>query len=260
MKKSVLAGAIFMTLTLFSCQKDLTNNSTNEVTSSPKVEKSELPFKSHDVPVEKIEADNTPKANAGNSATDSKSETTTSPVMNTYAPADEAYFNEHVAFVEFGRRSVSLTKFVKTIELKAFYQPERLPQSFNLDGVTYMDNGQVNDLVSGDGIYTTGATYEKSVENALLGGKVYERSNLAVVDPQFQHRSELALYLNGTGDEGPVGDPTGLSKDGPTVKASIDCDVKFGTCGCYADEWGWCDCCCVTFYNCKVHIEGSWGK
>lgn len=169
-------------------------------------------------------------------------------------------FKRNVALLNYRLRSLDEYSYVKELVFHNFSRENAMGETVTHNGASFFDDGSYNDQVAGDGIYTSAARYE---HNAMV--PYFEEHPLVsvmdriAVDSQFAHAEELArleavqnlpLFLNNTN-----GQDVTLQQIGGGIE--LDCDVEFGTCGCYADEWGWCDCCCVTVSNCHATVSLS---
>lgn len=170
---------------------------------------------------------------------------------------------ESIAVVDFRIRSINDTQYVKEIHLKDFSSQNLLGDVIGTNNEIYTDDGNENDLDAGDGIYTSLTVYTHDV-NVPYNNHSLVTSYLSnsIVHPDFMYMSELNNYLQdyniykyeGNDESGPL-----FSKPGVDITVGIECPVTFGTCGCYAHKWGWCDCCCIgiDIDNCKVYVEGG---
>ncbi|GGG35322.1 hypothetical protein GCM10011344_40210 [Dokdonia pacifica] len=168
-------------------------------------------------------------------------------------------FKKDVALLNYRIRSLDEYTYVKELVFHNFSRETQMGATVTHNRTSFFDDGSYNDEVAGDGIYTSAARYE---HNEIV--PFFEEHQLIsvmdgiAVDRQFAHAEALSrleaaqnlpLFLNNT--DGNVS----LQQVGGGIE--LDCDVEFGTCGCYADEWGWCDCCCVTVSNCHVTVSLS---
>lgn len=171
--------------------------------------------------------------------------------------SEEEFFDQNVAFADARVRSISQTQYVREIVLISFSKENRMPSSVIFDGTTFFDNGFYNDLIAYDGVYTSAATFihcDKIPHNKnFIVKSVMEE---IIIDINFQHRHKLEkmaeIYVK----------PINSSFEGIVQKGggevSLTCDLEFGLCGCRADKWGWCDCCCFTISGCKIKIAFKW--
>lgn len=170
--------------------------------------------------------------------------------------SDNEYLKRNVAFADARVRSISVTKYVAEIVLIDFAEESRMPSTFIFDGITFFDDGSYNDLHANDGIYASAAEFDHS-DRLPYDEKQTVKSVMEqiVIDRDFQHKDRIEdiadVYPRLANSEGIniAEDKLGLGK------ITLDCDIEFYTCGCRADRWGWCDCCCVTFSNCHIKVE-----
>jgi len=160
------------------------------------------------------------------------------------------YFKENVAFVDARMRSLGEEGFVKEVVLKDFSLMSKLPSSIGFQDGSFVDNGLLNDVKAGDGIYTSIEVY--SFTSSTPNFKKDELKSVleeVIIDKSFKFREQLNSSLKQIAQD--VNNPN-LEERGPV--ATIECDLEFGTKGCLAQKWGWCDSCCVTVSNCRGKI------
>jgi len=162
----------------------------------------------------------------------------------------ERFFDQNVAFADARVRSISDKKYIREIVLVNFSEFNEMPFSVIFDGTTFFDDGSFNDLIAYDGIYTSAAIFNHServpyYEDLPLRSVMEE----TIVDYEFKHRSKLDkitdTYVK------PRSSSDGIYK---LLVVTMECDIKYGTCGCRADEYGWCDCCCIRLTNCRISV------
>jgi len=150
----------------------------------------------------------------------------------------EAYIRENVAFTNISGRAVSADKFVYEIEVADFKKTVPMPPGFGLNGIVFADNGLGNDLVKGDGIYTSDDLFQMTAERSSLIQK-----NYSVYDEAFLFEQNLKE----------AGSETEVS--GPGIKCKIrkcGCPCRNGY-SCRACEWwGWQ---CLQLYDCEVSLS-----
>lgn len=163
----------------------------------------------------------------------------------------ERFFDQNVAFADARVRSVSRKKYIREIVLVNFSEFNKMPASVIFDGTTFFDDGSFNDLTAYDGIYTSAAIFNHServpyYEDLTLRSVMEE----TIIDYKFKHRSKLDkitdTYVK------PRSSSNGIYK---LLVVTMECDIKYGTCGCRADEYGWCDCCCIRLTNCRISVS-----
>lgn len=158
---------------------------------------------------------------------------------------------QNVALIDARIRSVSSEQYVREMVFSVFGSASRvdLQASIIFDSTTFFDDGSYNDLTANDGIYTSAAVF--SHNSKVPYDEDYELRTImtsSVVDSDFQYMQELEDYLN---EEYTRPGNDNIS-NGPGGSVTVECDIEFGTCGCYADQWGWCDCCCFSLSNCTA--------
>lgn len=164
------------------------------------------------------------------------------------------FLKQNVSFTDARIRSVSGSEFVKELVFTNFSSENHLPNSLIFDGTTFFDDGSYNDLEAGDGIYASAA---KFIHTEYLPfyreAQVRSVMEVIVVDKKFLHKNRINEIEYSKPKIPGTTELRGLV-------VAIECDIEFGTCGCNADLWGWCDCCCVTLKNCKAKISWEFGN
>lgn len=151
------------------------------------------------------------------------------------AGIDETFIKENVAITDGRILSISKTEYVKQLVVINFSTTAVLPTQINFDNQEFFDDGLNNDLVAGDGTYTTNTKYphSASVPFVTLNDSYSVLDNI-LIDTSFQHLAALDKK------KGIGGGPT----------ATLTCDIKW-VCGC----WG--TCCGFQVSNCSFTI--GWG-
>ncbi len=170
--------------------------------------------------------------------------------------SENQFLKQNVVFADARVRSLSKTAYVREIVLIDFSETGKMPNSVIFDGTTYFDDGSYNDLEANDGIYASAAEFSHS-ERIPYNKELTVRSVMEqiVIDYDFQHKDRME-YIT-TAYSMPA-NSKGIAKTEANTeifKAEVSCDVEFNTCGCRADRWGLCDCCCITYSNCSFHVE-----
>ncbi|MEN8138255.1 MAG: hypothetical protein ABFR62_07470 [Bacteroidota bacterium] len=151
------------------------------------------------------------------------------------------FIKENVAVNDARYRSVSNQFYVKEIVLINFSKDKsknQMPETLTSNGTSFFDDGSYNDITANDGIYTSAAKFYHDesrpfVKDGTINSVMFESY---IIDTSFKHSDKLSS-LNSKKSIG------------------IECDIEFGTCGCNADDWGWCDCCCFSLSNCKASLS-----
>lgn len=174
---------------------------------------------------------------------------------------ESSFFKENVALIDSRIRSVSEKEYVRELVFVNFSEEEPMLDTVTFDNTSFFDDGSYNDLKANDGIYTSAAIFKHTRKVPYFKEhKVVSVMKESIVDRNFKHSERLnvlfetynhAPFLNNL-------DPNNIVL-AAGIGVSIECDVEFGTCGCYADQWGLCNCCCVTVSNCKVTVSAEVG-
>lgn len=166
------------------------------------------------------------------------------------ALSENQFLKQNVAFADARVRSISESEYVREIVLVDFSRSGRMPSSLIFDGTTFFDDGSYNDLEANDGIYASAAEFSHSerlpYEKDVLLKSVMEQ---IVIDSDFQYKDGME---NMTHMYSKPPDSKGIAKVGGEI--GVTCDIEFNTCGCRADRWGLCNCCCFTISNCRTVI------
>lgn len=151
---------------------------------------------------------------------------------------ESTYFQQHVAIVDAKVRSLSPTTYVRQLNLRDFAGQEPLPArlGFKTDG--FADDGTGNDVVAGDGIYTSKDSYPHTSDVPYTG--MEPRSAIAgpVTDYGFTHDQELSKMASG-----------------PGIKVKMKRCACPQECTCLACQWGWTNWCLLVE---EVEIEIGW--
>lgn len=145
----------------------------------------------------------------------------------------ETYFKENMAITDLAAVKNTNGTFYYQLKLKNYGKRKVLPEGFGMKGQVFMDNGQFNDAVAGDGIYTS----MEHLDAGLLKSRPITKTTFYDVD--FQHIGSLS----GTG--------------GTTINQGVGC--KFRQCGCPCSSYP-CPACtifgwsCWEPYDCEISI------
>ena len=172
-------------------------------------------------------------------------------------PEEESlkFFRKHMAVVDARVRSLSSEKFVREIYLANFSEESWSKNKIGLGGYPFSDDGEGNDLIANDGIYTSLEEYAyKEEDNVEYDDEHPIVSYLDYVfkSQEFQHNEELIdLYYEYVSD---LHAESGSKPKKPEVelKAHVSghCEsVYFCSEGCIAD-WIWDELGCICFENC----------
>lgn len=160
----------------------------------------------------------------------------------------EANFEESVVLLQ----RINPAKIVKdnqtievilSIEIVSFDENVPFQNEYIIDNIKYTDDGQFNDLLGGDGIYT-------SVQTFILPASLFDQKfNQEIVilhkGLEFKYDGELENYL--------------IEKFSEKTSIKFGCKVRLVTC----PETNWLNTCwpapspcwCVEFYDCSFEIE-----
>lgn len=175
--------------------------------------------------------------------------------------SDNEFLKQSVAFVDARVRSISEIKYVREVVLINFAEENRMPSTLIFDGTTFFDDGCYNDLQANDGIYASAAEFGHS-ERLPYDREQTVKSVMEqiVIDHNFQYADRIEdianIYSKPANSKGIV-----KAEDRHSLGVAIitlDCDIEFNTCGCRADRWGWCNCCCFSLTNCHIVLEVGW--
>lgn len=128
-----------------------------------------------------------------------------------------------------------------TIQILNFHKSKKLLPVYVFDGVAYSDNGQHNDKVAGDGVFTSTKPVKVSAAKPLPAKRY-------ITSPDFKYKAAFDAYLNAQ---------NAAAKYGIGVK----CKARIITCP-ETDWWNTCwplssPCSCVEFYDCEFEIGVS---
>lgn len=145
----------------------------------------------------------------------------------------ERYLQENVAFTDLEAVKTQGGMFYYQLKLRDFGNSLKAPDGFGLNGYTFMDNGEGNDKVKGDGIY---AANETKSTKLLLRKPIRKR---AFVDSKFKHMNSLTAV---------VGDSSNIGISCTIVPCGCPCPpVSCAAC----TMFGWS---CWTVTSCEIDI------
>ena len=163
--------------------------------------------------------------------------------------SDTEYFQKNISLFDARVRSLDKTMYVREVYfLNLGSDLNRMPSEINFQEVVFFDDGKGNDLVKNDGIYTSFQSFNYdariSYDEKELLKSVLEKP---IVSIDFTQSTELHEKVKSYS-----------LRQGQLQSRILEvtCPVKFGTKGCRAERWGWCDSCCVTvdIDNCTVTV------
>ena len=127
-----------------------------------------------------------------------------------------------------------------TITIVNFDERFKLLPAYRIDGIEYCDNGQYNDVVPGDGIFTSVKKFDVTVGKSATGLEVstgtdfkFEKEMQALLGTEFRNHRETEIKFS--------------------------CKVRTVTCP-ETNWWNSCwplssPCTCIEFYDCEVGLE-----
>lgn len=158
----------------------------------------------------------------------------------------DKYFADHVALFDSRNRSLNSSTFVSELYFIDFSNnPKKMPYKVVVQDVTFLDDGTLHDKVANDGIFTSIITGNHNVDFPYLANETIRSIQRGpIVSSNFLHSNSLKNTY-GNYEYAAVG-----------IYVELSCDIEFGTSGCLADDWGWCDDCCFTISNCHSITVG----
>jgi hypothetical protein len=167
-----------------------------------------------------------------------------------------AFFKENMSIFDARVRTLNETSFVKELYLANFSDKSWDRNQIGFDNIAFQDNGEGNDLVANDGIFTSIKKFSFNEKVAYRKNiKTLSVMNVTVTAPEFKHskklnelKSEYKIKTIASLDNNVA------AKAGPN--GSITCDVEICSSGCIAD-WIWDGFGCICVSNCSVTI--GWG-
>ena len=127
-----------------------------------------------------------------------------------------------------------------TITIVNFDNRFKLLPAYLIDGIEYCDNGQYNDAVAGDGIFTSVKKFNITLGKSATGIEVAKGED-------FKYEKEMQAFLSSE------------FKDQRGVGIGFSCKVRTITCP-ETNWWNSCwplssPCTCIEFYDCEVGLE-----
>ena len=155
-------------------------------------------------------------------------------VNHTVNAQTESYFQENIAITDLEAVKLTDGTFFYQLRLKDFGKGKLLPEGFGISGYSFMDNGQFNDAVAGDGIYAA----QQTLDSKLLKSQPITKTTF--YDQKFKHNQSL------------------LDSGGTTINDGVGC--RFRLCGCPCSSYpcpvcelfGWS---CWEPYDCEIFIS-----
>ncbi|QCE43054.1 hypothetical protein [Psychroserpens sp. NJDZ02] len=167
-----------------------------------------------------------------------------------------AFFKENISIFDARVRTLNETSFVKELYLANFSDKSWDRNQIGFDNIVFQDNGEGNDLVANDGIFTSvkkfnfneKVTYRKDVKTLSV-------MDVIVTAPEFKYSNKL-IDLKSKYEMQSISDLDNNSGEKAGPKAEITCDVEICSSGCIAD-WIWDGFGCICVSDCSVTI--GWG-
>lgn len=242
MKKNTIAyiGTLLivvgMSVIMHSCQKEKLDLPTPIKTSSQTQATSAVQ--------QKTTANESAKGVSENSSTHAIQATNT-PVSSGIGVDVSKFFEKNVAFVDARIRSLNSTNYVRELVFVNFSAIPWVQAGVYLEDTYFHDDGLENDVQAGDGIFTSKGVYVHSPEMPYDASKTIRSvMDYPVANQLFNHHNDLSDYL--------VGYP--YRDFEPSKLMSLTCDITFGGKGCRAEQYGWCESCCIMYSNCKFKL------
>ena len=139
----------------------------------------------------------------------------------------EEYIQHNIAFTNIKARVITSDFYICEITVTDLSKSLPMPMGFGLNGQTFADNGVGNDLVRGDGVYSSTDQIKFLKVQPEILAKRYK-----IFDENYQGKSQ-----------------TGVSSDGFGCKIR-KCGCPCPTYTCRACEWwGWS---CLELYDCEI--------
>lgn len=149
------------------------------------------------------------------------------------------YFKNNIAIMDSYLKANDDNRSYKSIiVIKDFSDSPTYPESISHKDIYY--------LHTKDGVFISKDDFTNLIDEVNNKNGIYDiMKKPFVTDKEFKFKEKVQNYAK----SGPGGE----------ISGELSCDIEFGTCGCRADRWGWCDCCCFSLSNCEVTIGGSLG-
>lgn len=134
-----------------------------------------------------------------------------------------------------------------TLELKNFNEKYQLNDTYKIDDIEYTDNGQNNDLIANDGIYT-------SVELFEITSKSSKNISVKIAySEDFKYKDQIRNYTK----EFLASNKELQENAGIGIGVSITCDIVTRPCPqttWYNSCWFTDECTCIYLENCSVTV------
>ncbi|MGI9526836.1 MAG: hypothetical protein ACR2MS_06990 [Weeksellaceae bacterium] len=165
----------------------------------------------------------------------------------------ESTFDNSVAIILYSQSFKSKAKIgeeANIIEIRNFSNDFVLNSEYYIEGIQYTDNGEFNDEIAGDGLYTSIQTFPKDSR------KSKNSLDKLSFGQDFKFNKELKRYLKSK-----YGGQSGSNSRLPESGGKMKFGYKVRTIAC--PETGWWNSCyplsspctCVEFYDCELSVE-----
>jgi hypothetical protein len=167
------------------------------------------------------------------------------------AKTEQSLLKENLAILDLRVRTLDKDMYVKEVVLQNFSSEPFKKDFLTIKGKNYSDDGTSNDLIAGDGIFTSSEQY--SFDNIVKFDKnqtIRSLSGRPIVDPEFKNIPELRKIIESYS----YYDQTNNVNGRKPALLEVTCPITFGTSGCPAERAGWCKSCCffIDFSKCSV--------
>ncbi|HEY3401901.1 MAG TPA: hypothetical protein VGK59_00860 [Ohtaekwangia sp.] len=157
-------------------------------------------------------------------------------------------FKENVSLLDARIRNLDGAQYVRELVFTDFSDEGAMPISVIMDEIAFMDDGSGNDLVAHDGIYASvNAFAYSSTVKYNASEPIRSMLSAPIISSQFKHLESLREQNKKYNTE-----------SGRAQIIEITCEIEFGTTGCNAQVWGWCNSCCVTVYTDTCTVTVGW--
>lgn len=162
------------------------------------------------------------------------------------------FIKENVSFVDARIRSIDVHQYVREIFLMNHSDLKMMPSSLIFKDTYFVDDGSSNDLKSNDGIYTSinKFDYSETIKYDKYNSTVSIMREV-IVDKNFKYKDQIK-NLSAFKIKSNINKGKSTSGAGNEISIiEVKCDIEFGTTGCRAARWGWCNSCCFYIGNCS---------
>jgi hypothetical protein len=154
--------------------------------------------------------------------------------------SDVNVFEKSVAIIQYGLKDTKAEKQPLVNAVISFNPEYELISQYYIDGIQFTDDGDFNDEIAGDGLYT-------SIQEFSMA-KTSDNSSYTInLNPDFKYSEELDSYLKK------------MNANNKSWVIGIGCDISLVECS-ETDWWNTCwpldsPCTCVEFTNCNAYVE-----